>query len=108
MSEPLVLKLDPRYLPAVLAGDKTQTTRHGVIRRWPGNELTLDFGDQQVRAFVTWADYAMLADLNAGDVVAEGFANIGDLLTALGGHYPDADPGDVFTRIRFRLAGVSI
>ena len=107
MSEPLVLKLDPRYLNAVLAGDKTQTTRHGVIRRWPGNEILLDFGEKKVRAFVTWADYGTIEDLTAADAVADGFSNVNDLRMALRRHYPAAEPGDVFTRIRFRLAGVA-
>ena len=107
MREPLVLKLHPCYLDAVLAGDKTQTTRHGVIRRWPGNEIILDVGDQKVRAFVTWADFGTLEELTGGDAVAEGFSNVNDLRLALARHYPRTIPGDVFTRIRFRLAGVA-
>lgn len=103
----LQMRMHPSYRPSIVAGLKTQTTRRGIKHMHRGQRVDFVFvGDgrelEDVPVVVTGAHFRTLDSLTADDAVREGLDSVTDLQLAHLEHYPDLQPSELLTCIRFR------
>lgn len=86
---------------AILSGDKRITVRAGEVN-W-ADDLRLKVDGQEIAARKTGQEIACLHDLSAEAVLADGFADHGELLGGLRKFYPDLQENDTVTALWFEV-----
>lgn len=96
------IKVDDRYLHAIIDGAKTTTVRKGHNTELEaGDEITLAFDDATLPAVIVSIQHCTLQDLDDDTAQADGFNDRNDLLAALRTHYGRLELDDPMTVIEF-------
>jgi hypothetical protein len=105
---PRRMRMDRRYRRPIDVGLKLQTTRRGLKHLHRGQRVDFDFADglPDVPVSVTGQHFRTLDSLTVDDAMREGLTSVSELQIALLEHYPDLQPSELLTCIRFRRESI--
>jgi hypothetical protein len=105
----LTLLFKRRFIPHILAGEKTQTRRPSKPGVREGGTYTLREGYLPTphRITVTRVYTQRLGDVSQEDARTEGFGSLGEFMEAWAGIYGSWSPDRAVYVVEFRLEGVT-